>query len=566
MTKFSEMKYARPDFDRVYAELKALLGQLEGAKTREAFFAALKELDRQGRALATQATLCQIRHTINTKDEFYTAEQDVMDEALPRFQEIATETARVTLDSPYREEVAKAYGPHLLEKFEVQLKTFRPEIVPDLVEENKLSSEYEKLMASAQIEFEGEKRNLSGLIPFMESTDRGMRKRANDAHWNWIASHQETLDGLYGKLVRVRQRIAEKLGYKNFIPVAYARMGRTDWTPEDAKVYRAQIVESVVPLTQKLYREQAGRIGIPDMKNYDYQLEFLSGNPKPQGGETYLVSHAKAMYRELSPETDEFFGVMTGQELMDLTTRPGKANGGYMTFLPDYKVPFIFSNFNGTSGDVDVLTHEAGHAFQGWLQRDVELSAISDYTSEVAEIHSMSMEFFTHPWMEGFFGPDTEKYYYSHVVDALKFLPYGASIDEFQEWVYENVDAAPAQRRAKYREIEKKYLPHLDYDGLDFLENGGRWQKQLHVYLYPFYYLDYTLSQVCAFQYFVWDMKEHEKAWNSYLTLCRESGRLPFKQLVPKAGLKSPFVNGTIAEVTPALEKFLDWLDKSKIR
>jgi len=366
--------------------------------------------------------------------------------------------------------------------------------------------------------------------------------------------------------VSVRQRIAEKLGYKNFIPVAYARMGRTDWTPEDAKVYRAQIVESVVPLTQKLYREQSKRIGIPDMKNYDYQLEFLSGNPKPQGDEPYLVSHAKKMYGELSPETDAFFGVMTSQELMDLTTKPGKANGGYMTFLPDYKVPFIFSNFNGTSGDVDVLTHEAGHAFQGWLQRDVELSAIADYTSEVAEIHSMSMEFFTHPWMEGFFGPDTEKYYYSHVVDALKFLPYGASIDEFQEWVYENVDATPEQRRAKYREIEKKYLPHLDYDGMKFLEKGGRWQKQLHVYLYPFYYLDYTLSQICALQYFAWDRKDHQKAWESYLTLCHESGRLPFKQLVPKSGLKSPFVNGTIALVTPELEKYLDGLDKSKIR
>ncbi len=566
MTKFSEMVYTRPEFDKVFGEMKSLLGQLEEAKTEEAFFSALKELDRMGRTLATQATLCQIRHSIDTRDEFYSAEQEVMDESLPRFQEISTQTARLTLASPYRNRVAEVYGPHLLEKFEVQLKTFRPEIVPDLVEENKLGSQYEKMMASAQIEFEGKTYNLSGLSPFMQSVDRGVRKRANDAHWNWIAGHQDELDGLFDKLVQVRQRIAEKLGYSNFIPVAYARMGRTDWTPEDAKVYRAQIVESVVPLTQKLYREQAARIGIADMKNYDYQLEFLSGNPKPQGEEHYLVSHAKAMYSELSPETDQFFQVMTGQELMDLTTKPGKRNGGYMTFLPDYKVPFIFSNFNGTSGDVDVLTHEAGHAFQGWLQRDVELSAISDYTSEVAEIHSMSMEFFTHPWMEGFFGPDTEKYYYSHVVDSLKFLPYGASIDEFQEWVYENISATPEQRRAKYREIEKKYLPHLDYDGMEFLEKGGRWQKQLHVYLYPFYYLDYTLSQVCALQYFVWDRKDHQEAWASYLTLCHESGRLPFKQLVPKAGLKSPFVNGTIAAVTPEMEKYLDGLDKSKIK
>ena len=566
MTKFSQMEYKRPDFNALFDEGKALLGRMEKAGSAQELFDAMQALDNEIRHLATQRTLAHIRYTINTKDEFYDKENDTFDEELPRFQEISTEAARIVLESPYKDDVAQKYGPHLLEKYEVQRKVFKPEIVEDLVEENKLSSEYQKLMASAEIEFDGKKHNLSGLIPYMESTDRGVRRAANAASWGWIASRQQELDELYDKLVKVRHRIGQKLGYENFIPVAYARMGRTDWDQEDARRYRAQIVESVVPLTGKLYREQAQRIGISDMKNYDYSLMFLSGNPTPKGEEAYMVDQAKVMYKELSPETDAFFSIMTGQELMDLTTKPGKANGGYMTFIDDYKVPFIFSNFNGTSGDVDVLTHEAGHAFQGWLQRDVELKDIADITSEVAEIHSMSMEFFTHPWMERFFKEDTEKYFYSHVVDALSFLPYGASIDELQEWVYEHPDATPEQRRAQYREIEKKYLPHLDYDGLEFLEKGGRWQKQLHVYLYPFYYLDYTLSQVCALQYLVWDMKDHAAAWKSYLTLCMESGRIPFKKLAPKSGLKSPFEAGTIAAVTPALEAYLDSLDKSKIK
>ena len=566
MTKFSQMEYKRPDFNALFDEGKALLGRMEKAGSAQELFDAMQTLDNEMRHLATQRTLAHIRYTINTKDEFYDKENDTFDEELPRFQEIGTEAARIVLESPYKDDVAQKYGPHLLEKYEVQRKVFKPEIVEDLVEENKLSSEYQKLMASAEIEFDGKKHNLSGLIPYMESTDRGVRRAANAASWGWIASHQQELDELYDKLVKVRHRIGQKLGYENFIPVAYARMGRTDWNQDDARRYRDQIVESVVPLTGKLYREQAQRIGISDMKNYDYSLMFLSGNPTPKGEEAYMVEQAKVMYKELSPETDAFFSIMTGQELMDLTTKPGKANGGYMTFLDDYKVPFIFSNFNGTSGDVDVLTHEAGHAFQGWLQRDVELKDIADITSEVAEIHSMSMEFFTHPWMERFFKEDTEKYFYSHVVEALSFLPYGASIDELQEWVYEHPDATPEQRRAQYREIEKKYLPHLDYDGLEFLEKGGRWQKQLHVYLYPFYYLDYTLSQVCALQYLVWDMKDHAAAWKSYLTLCMESGRIPFKKLAPKSGLKSPFESGTIAAVTPALEAYLDSLDKSKIK
>lgn len=566
MTKFQDMKYERPDFDKAIGQSKETLRQLENATDEQAFFDAMTALDSQSRKMATQGTLCQIRHTIDTRDEFYTAEQDIWDEVMPRFQEVQVKAAQIILASPFKEKVSERYGSHLLEKFEVELKTFKPEIMGDLVEENKLVSEYEKLIASAQIEFEGQVRNLSGLIPFMESTDRAMRRKANDAHWNWLAERMEQLDELYDKLVKIRHGIGLKLGHDSFIPVAYARMGRTDWNQQDAKVYRQQIVDSVVPLAQKLYREQSERLGIKDMKNFDYQLEFLTGNPKPQGEEDYLVNHAETMYRELSPETDEFFKVMVSRKLMDLTTKPGKANGGYMTFLPDYKVPFIFSNFNGTSGDVDVLTHEAGHAFQGYLQRNVELMSIADYTSEVAEIHSMSMEFFTHPWMEGFFGEDTEKYYYQHVSDALKFLPYGASVDEFQEWVYEHPKASPQQRRAQYRQIERKYLPHLDYNGFDYLENGGRWQKQGHIYFAPFYYLDYTLAQVCALQYFVWSMKDSKAAWQSYLALCKESGRVPFKLLVPRSGMESPFVPGTIAKLIPALETYMGSLDKSKIK
>ncbi|PKK39449.1 Oligoendopeptidase F [Clostridiaceae bacterium JG1575] len=564
--KFNEMQYLRPDFDALFQEMKDLLVKMEASKDADAFQKAVSELDERSVHLETMASLAYVRHTIDTNDAFYKTEQDLMDEQLPRFQEIATEMGRIFLESPLRPQLEERYGKHQFEKYEVQQKTFKPEIVPDLVEENKLASAYQKLTASAEIDFEGEIRNLSGLTPFLESTDRDMRKRANAATWNWFEENREELDRLYDDLVRVRTRIAKKLGFDTFTPVGYARMGRMDWTVEDARVYRQQIADSVVPLTQKLYRQQAQRIGIQDMKNYDFSLKFLSGNPTPKGEEAYMVEQAQGMYKELSPETDAFFSTMVKQDLMDLTTKKGKANGGYMTSFPEFEVPFIFSNFNGTSGDVDVLTHEAGHAFQGWIVRKVRPSFLKTMTSEVAEIHSMSMEFFTHPWMERFFGEDTEKYYYAHVADTLQFLPYGASIDELQEWVYENPEATPAERKAKYREIEKKYLPHLDYDGVSFLEEGGRWQKQLHVYLYPFYYLDYTLSQVCAHQFFNWDRKDHEAAWKAYLNLCEQTGRKPFKKLVPDAGLKSPFEPGTIASITPELERYLEGLDYSKIK
>lgn len=564
--KFHEIPYERPDFDRMFSDMQGALAQMREAKDENELFAAMKVLDKLSKTLDTQSTLAYIRHSIDTRDEFYSKEQDVLDEALPRFGEINASSAHILLNSPFRDAVEKKYGRHLLEKAEVAEKVFKPEIVEDLVEEGKLSTQYDKLMASAEIEFEGKTYNLSGLAPLMESTDRETRRRASEAHWGWMAGHSAELDDIYDKLVRVRDRIGRKLGFENFIPVAYARMGRTDWNQEDAKNYRQQIIDSVVPLAEKIYKAQAERIGIDDMKYYDYSLQYLTGNPRPQGDEPYLVERAKEMYKALSPETDVFFRLMTDNELMDLSTKPGKAPGGYMTFLPDYKFPFIFSNFNGTSGDVDVLTHEAGHAFQGWLQRDTELSSLSAYTQEVAEIHSMSMEFFAHPWMETFFGADTEKYFDSHVADALLFLPYGASVDAFQEWVYEHPEATPKERNAQYREIQRIFQPHLDYDGNEYLESGARWQKQLHIYGMPFYYLDYTLSQVCALQYFVWDRKEHKEAWNSYLKLCMESGRKPFKQLVADCGLKDPFQNGTIAAITPVLQDYLASLDREQIK
>jgi len=564
--KFGEISYERPDLQQVAAAASAIFDRFAAAGTFEGQWKALLEYQALRKPVSSAAEVATVRHSVDTTDPFYAAEQDFFDEQRPRLQELNDRLYGLLLDSPFRADFEARLGRHLFNRIALEKRVFSPAIMDDLALENRLVTAYDKLLGGAQIPFRGETYTLAGLGPFTEDPDRATRQAAQEASWGFFADNAAELDRLYDELVTVRDRMARTLGYPNFVPMGYDRMGRTAFGPAEVERFRAGVLEHVVPLAVASADEQRARLGLDRLTFYDVPVKFASGNPRPQGGEEWLTERARAMYDELSPQTSAFFRLLLESEHLDLSQKPGKQPGGYCTFIEGVGLPFIFSNFNGTSGDVDVLTHEAGHAFQGWLQRDVELSAISDYTSEVAEIHSMSMEFFTHPWMEGFFGPDTEKYYYSHVVDALKFLPYGASIDEFQEWVYENVDATPDQRRAKYRELERKYLPHLDYDGMEFLEKGGRWQKQLHVYLYPFYYLDYTLSQVCALQYFTWDRKDHGKAWESYLTLCHESGRLPFKQLVPKSGLKSPFVNGTIASVTPELEKYLDGLDRSKIK
>ncbi len=564
--KFKDIKYVRPDLKDLYAKADQHVSNMENASSSQEFFDNFKEFSKLIDHYNEMATIAYFRHTINTNDEFYDGEQKVYDEFSPRLHEVINRLSKVRLASKFRKDFEEKYGDTITKRDELKKDIFDPSIIEDRIKEAELQTRYQKLVASAKIDFKGQEMNISQVSAYYEDLDREVRKEAHEKVFAWFDSHVEEFDQIYDQLVKLRTKIAKKLGFESYDQVAYRSMGRIDWDKTDARKYRKQIEKYIVPLVSRLYQEQGQRIGIEDMKYYDLPLTFLSGNPKPIGGEEVLVKAAQEMYRELSPETGEFFDKMVEYEIMDLTTKEGKAAGGYMEFLPETKMPLIFSNFNNTSADVDVLTHEAGHAFQGYVTRNVYPRENSLGAMEIAETHSMSMEYFTHPWMKSFFGEDTEKYYYSHVVDSLKFLPYGASIDEFQEWAYENPEVSPQERRAKYREIEKKYLPHLDYAGNKYLEEGGKWQRQLHVYLYPMYYLDYTIAQINAFQYFIWDLKDHEEAWASYLNLCSLGGRYPSVETIEKAGLKNPFEEGAMKEVTDQLEDYLKSLDMNKIK
>ena len=393
------------------------------------------------------------------------------------------------------------------------------------------------------------------------SIDRDMRHRASDAKWQFMASCTEKIDAIYDEQVKLRHKMAKKLGFNNYVELGYLRMLRTDYDSKMVADYRQQVLENVVPLANELRQRQARRIGLDDLKYYDLPMHFHSGNPTPKGSPEWIVQHGKDMYEELSDETGEFFNFMIDNELLDLVTRQGKAGGGYCTYIPNYKAPFIFSNFNGTAHDINVLTHEAGHAFQVYMSRNWSIPEYQWPTYEACEIHSMSMEFFAWPWMERFFERDTPKFKFEHLSDGILFLPYGVSVDEFQHFVYENPDATPQERKQAWREIEKKYLPWVAYEGNVFLETGGFWQKQAHIFANPFYYIDYTLAQICAFQFWQKANENREDALNDYIRLCEAGGSKPFLSLVEYANLKSPFQHGCIAETLVPIKNFLSTID-----
>ncbi|TLS37944.1 M3 family oligoendopeptidase [Pseudalkalibacillus caeni] len=563
--KFQDYEYKRPDMKELEAEFEKNLNDFRQADTLVKQSDTIRSLNQLRSKYETMETLVSIRHTIDTNDDFYKKEQDFFDEVQPLYKGMVSNYYNELVKSPFRNELEEKWGKQLFAIAESTVKTFSPEIIEDLQKENKLSSEYTKLIASAKIPFEGEERTLTQMVPFMQSTERETRKNASEAFYGFLSENEDKLDDIYDQLVKVRTIIAKKLGYKNFVELAYYRMNRVDYDAKMVANFREQVEKHIVPVTSKLKEKQRERLGLDHLAYYDESYSFLTGNPTPKGDPEWIVENGKQMYHELSKETDEFFTFMREKNLMDLLSKKGKAGGGYCTYVSEYDSPFIFANFNGTSHDIDVLTHEVGHAFQVYMSRGFEVPEYFFPTYEACEIHSMSMEFFTWPWMELFFKEDTEKYKFSHLSGGLLFIPYGVAVDEFQHFVYENPEATPEERKTAWRTIEKKYLPHLNYDGNEYLERGGFWQKQSHIYQVPFYYIDYTLAQMCAFQFWKRANEDREQVWEDYLALCKRGGSQSFTDLVDSANLTSPFKDNSVKSVIGEIEAWLDQVDDKKL-
>ncbi len=562
--KFEDYKYEKIDIKSFSEEFNKHIESFNDSNTFQEQNKEMTKLIELRNHFETMATLVEIRQSIDTKDEFYDKEKNYYDEVRPIYQGLVTNYYKALINSKFKNDLVEEWGYWIFKIAEMEIKTYSDEIVGDLKLENKLSTQYAKLLASAEIKFDGKVLNLSQMGPYLQSMDRNIRKEAAEKATEFFEKNESKFDEIYDKLVKVRDKMAKKLGYENFTELGYLRMGRSEYGPEEVAVFREQVHKNIVPIANKIRKKQEKRLGLDKIKYYDEPLEYLTGNAKPKGDKDWMVKKAKKMYSELSPETKEFFEFMVDKNLLDLETKPGKSMGGYCTYVPEYKSPFIFANFNGTSADVDVLTHEAGHAFQNYRSRDFKIPEYIWPTLEACEIHSMSMEFITWPWMNLFFREETDKYKYSHLSSGILFIPYGVLVDEFQHWVYENPEATPEERKKTWREIEKKYLPLKDYDGVNFYERGGYWFRQGHIFRDPFYYIDYTLAQICAYQYWIKFNEDRNSTWKDYLKLCNAGGSKPFLELVEYGNLESPFNKETVENISTPIDDWLSGIDDSK--
>ena len=558
--KFSEMTYTRPDIEALLAQCREFAARAAAAPDSQSLTALYFEQSRAFADYTTASQLVNIHYTCDTRDAYWKAEQDFFDDNGPAVSNAQVEIFRSFLANPHVDALAETIGSTCVAGMKNAVLGMDDRTVELQKEFNGLVSQYQQIYGGAMVELDGKQLTIPQLGPYKESLDPKVRRAAFEAEASYFDAHRDQLDQLYGKIVKNLNQQAKVLGYKDYSELSYVRMNRIGYGAEDIRSFRDQVATDVVPLLQQVMKMRSARTGIAHPTFADLPVMFKDGNPAPIPGYEARMAAARTMYHELSPETAEFIDFMQDNELFDVESRPGKMSGGYMTSLPSYKAPFIFANWNNTSGDVDVLTHECGHAFEGYLaERDPAVPADLECPAmESAEIHSMAMEFLTAPWHHLLFGKDTDKYSLLHAEDSFVFLAYGCEVDEFQQIMYQNPDLTPDERNAQWLKLEKKYRPWIDFDNLPFYGRGAGWQRQLHIYECPFYYIDYCLSSMAALQFYLLSLTDHKDAWQRYLRLVRRAGLASYTELLQTAGLQVPFAPGSVKGIAQQMTRWLE--------
>jgi len=546
-----------PTLEWVAEEYEGIHASLNAAENSLDWEVALRRWDDLRRHLSSWSELTYLRFNQDTQNELYKAARDYCDQLTPKLMALEVNMKHRLLASPYRFELEQALGQQAFLLWEADITAFDPAIELDLVRESQLTAAYTQLLAAAELEFAGDRVNLAGIQRYTQDANREVRYQAEKIRWEFFQQHRATLDQLYHELVQLRHQMAQTLGYDNYIGLGYRRMHRLDYTQADVERYREQVLEVVVPLANQIVQRQAEQLHLQELQFWDESVLDLQGNPVPLGDEDWILEQVQAMFDAMSETLGEFFQMMVDCRLLDLKTRPAKGGGACCKSFATHALPFIFANFNGTKSDVQIFAHELGHAFQVWQSRH---SPICDYlwpTLESAEIHSLSLEFLTFPYMERFFGPQAERYRRSCLAEAFLFLPYGVAVDHFQHLVYANPGATPQQRHQMWQDMEARYLPWRRYGDLTYPAQGGLWQEKLHIYCFPFYYIDYTLAMCCALQFWAKGERDYRGALSDYIALCQRGGSASFQELTRSAKLVSPFEPGALTQVAEQARQYL---------
>lgn len=556
---FSEMQYVRPDLNSIQRQAKEIVQKITQANSAQEQINAFVAYNRMYGNISTMKALVHIRSETNTEDPFYNAEREFFNQSNPILDQIEQQIGQALSGSRFRAELETTFGKVLFTNYDIAANTNSAKITELIQEENRLIRAYQSLNASAVVKFQGEPIPLQKLGFFKQSTNRSTRRAAYEAEGQFYNAHQEEYDQIYDDLVQNRTSQARFLGHKNYLQLGYDRMGRNCYRQEELTAFRAQIVDDVVPRIKQIKDAQAKRLGVDSLKLHDDALLFPDGNAAPVGTLEDIIEAGKKAYTDFSPETAAYAEVLFGNGMIDAIPRKGKVSGGYCVEIYNHKSTFILANFNGTSADADVLIHEGGHGFafyRSMVQKNRPPQLLVP-TADGRETHAMTMEFLLSDYYPLFFGKNARKYEIGHCEASFTHIPYICQVDEFQHVMYKQPRLTPAERNQVWLELEKKYRPWSDFDQLPFYSRGAGWQRQLHIYQHPLFYIEYGLAQVVAFQFWNLYRKDKQDAWERYLTFVDKGGTESFQDLVNQAGLKLPYEPGCLKEVSDAVTAWL---------
>jgi len=479
----------------------------------------------------------------------------------PRLKPIQNDLRNKYLDSPHRPGLSEDRYLVFDRALENRRTLYREANIPRETELAELDNRYQKVIGVMTVTFRGEERTPSQMAPFLEETDRATRQEA----WELVAARRladrDALDDLFDRMAGLRGEIAHEAGFDSFTDYAYRVRERFDYGVAEATAFQDAIERVVVPLARRLQEERRQALGLTALRPWDLAVDPLGRPPlRPFAEVEKLAEGAEAIFRDVDPELGDQYAYLRGNGLLDLANRKGKAPGGYQTTLEDVRLPFIFMNAVGVDGDVRTLLHEGGHAFHALASRGEPLAAYRESPIEFCEVASMSMELLGARNLELFYGEaDADRSYRQLLEGVVTILPWIATVDAFQHWIYAHPGHGREERRAAWVALLDRFGGSVDWSGFEDARASG-WHRQLHIFLYPFYYIEYGIAQLGALQVWRRSLVDRAGAVASYRSALAIGGARPLPELFEAAGARFDFSEASLGPLMDAIGRELDQL------
>ena len=558
MYKFSDLQYKETDYQSLARIILDLTEKAKKADSPSSLEEVLKIYDTEMGDVGYNYTLSYIHSSLDSSDSFW--QEALQKESKGNAMLDTTPLLKAILENKYFSSLEEKYGPVLRDKLNKSIST-GSKAQNERAEEGDLVSKYQREKAMVRINYKGKDLSEGEVIPLFESPIREERIQSRKAVAKAFLEKKELFGSMLERLVSLRDTIAKENGFSNYLEYMDINYSRIGYGEKEMDAFVSEVKEYVVPVLSHIFEETRKRLGLEEMTVADISLMFVDGNAKPSGGADVLKEAAKKMYKALSPEMEAFFTGMLDSHSIDVDFSPNKVSGmGFCTDLKKGMYPFVFGNLDGTSWDVTVFTHEVGHAWQSYASdQNLDLTLFREMPLDAVEIPSKTMELFSYPFAEEFFGKDGDKFRFAHFRNAVKEIVAYTSVHELNTWIYTHVGASFDEINEKWMEIQSSYYPNVSYGEMEEEEKkGAGLLRNMGIFMFPRYLISYVFSEMCAIDLFMEYLKDKDKALDSYNRLCRVGGSKSYPEILSAAGLEPSYNKGRVKNVMEKVKAYLE--------